>query len=252
MDLQLLRPDWAAPATVHALATTRTGGASTGPYASLNLGDHVGDAAAAVAANRRLLRPHFPSEPLWLRQVHGVEVVEAGESTGGDPPEADGSVARRAGAVCVILTADCLPVLFCDVAGRVVGAAHAGWRGLLGGVLERTVKAMAVPPEDVLVWLGPAIGPSAFEVGAEVRDAFVAADPPAAAAFRPAAAPGKWLADLPALARQRLADVGVEKVHGGDLCTYRDAERFFSYRRDGVTGRLGSFIWLADPAPARY
>jgi len=251
MNLPFLIPDWPAPPSVRALATTRAGGVSTGPYGSLNLGDHVGDEPAAVTANRLRLRPHFPAEPLWLQQVHDVRVVEP-DSPEPEPPEADAAVARRPGQVCVVLTADCLPVLFCDVAGRVVAAAHAGWRGLLKGVLERTVEAMAVSPREVLAWLGPAIGPAAFEVGGEVRDAFIAEDPGAVTAFHAALAPGKWLADLPALARRRLAWVGVDKIHGGDQCTYLDPERFFSYRRDGVTGRQGSFIWLADSAVSRY
>jgi purine-nucleoside/S-methyl-5'-thioadenosine phosphorylase / adenosine deaminase len=244
VGLALLYPDWPAPPAVRAFVTTREGGLSTGPYASLNLGDHVGDEAAAVAANRRLLRTCLPAEPLWLRQVHGVDVADAGVACVG-LPEADAAVARHPGRVCGVLTADCLPVLLCDTSGGVVAAAHAGWRGLLGGVLERTVEAMAVPPEQVLAWLGPAIGPAAFEVGAEVREAFVAEDPCAAAAFQSGVMPGKWWADLPALARQRLARQGVLRVHGGDSCTYRDGRRFFSYRRDGVTGRFGSFIWLA-------
>jgi YfiH family protein len=244
VGLALLYPDWPAPPAVRAFVTTREGGLSTGPYASLNLGDHVGDEASAVAANRRLLRACLPAEPLWLRQVHGVDVADAGVACD-SPPEADAAVARHAGRVCGVLTADCLPVLLCDTSGGVVAAAHAGWRGLSGGVLERTVEAMGVPAEQVLAWLGPAIGPAAFEVGAEVREAFVAEDPCAAAAFQPGVMPGKWWADLPALARQRLARQGVLRVHGGDSCTYRNGRRFFSYRRDGVTGRFGSFIWLA-------
>jgi YfiH family protein len=250
VSLQLLYPDWPAPSFVRAFASTRVGGVSTAPYASLNLGDHVGDEPAAVAANRCLLRPYFPAEPLWLRQVHGVAVADAGLAHDG-PPEADAAVARHAGQVCAVLTADCLPVLFCDAAGRVVAASHAGWRGLLNGVLERTVDAMGVPPGQVLAWLGPAIGPAAFEVGGEVRDAFVAEDPLAATAFQPGTAPGKWWGDLPALARQRLGRKGVTGIHGGEMCTYCDKERFFSYRRDGVTGRLGSFIWLAGSSLGR-
>jgi purine-nucleoside/S-methyl-5'-thioadenosine phosphorylase / adenosine deaminase len=244
VNLELLYPEWPAPARVRAFATTRAGGGSVGPYASLNLGDHVGDAAAAVAANRRLVQAYLPAEPLWLRQVHGVAVADAGLPQSG-PPEADAAVARHAGQVCVVLTADCLPVLFCDTAGQVVAAAHAGWRGLLSGVLERTVDAMRVPPSEVLAWLGPAIGPTAFEVGEDVREAFIMEDRLAASAFLPGAVAGKWWADLPALARWRLARKRVTQVYGGTLCTYGDAEHFYSYRRDGVTGRLGSFIWLA-------
>lgn len=243
MSLELVYPDWPAPRAVRAFVTTRGGGISTGPYASLNLGDHVGDDAEAVAANRRILRQDLPAEPLWLRQIHGVAVADAAASHA-EPPLADAAVARRAGVVCAILTADCLPVLFCDRDGTVVGAAHAGWRGLLGGVLERTVAAMGVAATQVLAWLGPAIGPTAFEVGDEVREAFVAEDPRAAGAFRHGVVHGKWWADLPLLARLRLARAGVPLVLGGGLCTYQNPDRYFSYRRDGVTGRMGAFIWL--------
>jgi hypothetical protein len=245
VSLELLQPDWPAPARVRAFSTVRGGGVSAPPYAGLNLGDHVGDDPAAVSANRQILRRHLPGEPLWLRQVHGVAVVELGQAHGGAPPEADAAVARQAGRVCAVLTADCLPVLFCDLGGTVVAAAHAGWRGLLAGVLEHTVAALGVAPREVLAWLGPAIGPDAFEVGDEVRQAFVAGWADAAAAFRPGVLAGKWWADLPALARQRLSRAGVEAVFGGELCTHGDGRRFFSFRRDGVTGRQGSFIWLA-------
>lgn len=236
-------PDWPAPARVRALVTTRGGGVSLPPYASLNLGDHVGDDPAAVAANRALLGRSLPAEPLWLSQVHGTAVADADR----DPPGsiADASVARRPGTVCAVLTADCLPVLLCDREGSVVGAAHAGWRGLCEGVLEAVVGAMGVEPERLLAWLGPAIGPAAFEVGDEVRAAFIARDPAAAGAFRPGATAGKWLADLYALARQRLAGCGVADVYGGGLCTVSDAGRFFSYRRDGATGRFASLVWIA-------
>jgi purine-nucleoside/S-methyl-5'-thioadenosine phosphorylase / adenosine deaminase len=243
VTLELIYPDWPAPPTVRAFATTRAGGVSVGPYACLNLGDHVGDEVSAVAANRRIVRAHLPAEPLWLRQVHGVAVADAALRQA-DPPLADAAVARHAGQVCVVLTADCLPVLFCDTAGQVVAAAHAGWRGLLSGVLERTVEAMHVAPGEVLAWLGPAIGPAAFEVGEEVRAAFVMEDAIAASAFREGLTAGKWWADLPALARLRLTRKGLTRIHGAELCTYQDAERFFSYRRDGVTGRQGAFIWL--------
>lgn len=247
-----LVPDWPAPANVRACMTTRTGGVSRPPWDSLNPAGHVGDDPAAVAANRAILRRHLPAEPLWLEQVHGCDVVARSEETTVDlpPPCADASLARRPGQVCAVLTADCLPVLLCDRAGTVVAAAHAGWRGLAAGVLEATVARMAVPPCEVLAWLGAAIGPDAFEVGDEVREAFVARHPLAAVAFRPAlpgtldGAPRKWLADLYALARLRLAAAGVGEVYGGGLCTHADAARFYSYRRDGVTGRMASLIWL--------
>ncbi len=236
-----LTPDWPAPKHVMALQTTRTGGCSAPPYASLNLGSHVGDAALAVSRNRMLLAPLLPSEPVWLNQVHGVVVADAGQTI--CLPEADASVATHPGAVCVVMTADCLPVLLCDEQGTVVGAAHAGWRGLCDGVIEATVRAMQVPPPALMVWLGPAIGPAAFEVGDEVRAAFVAQQPQAAAAFV-AGKEGKWLADLYQLARLRLQALGITRIYGGDQCTYSDEQRFYSYRRDGVTGRMGTFIWL--------
>lgn len=244
--LPLLRPDWPAPSRVRACVTTRAGGVSEAPYAALNLGVHVGDDPAHVAANRARLRAalELATEPVWLRQVHGVRVASLPALP--DALEADAAVATQAGVVCAILTADCLPVLFCDDAGSVVGAAHAGWRGLLAGVLEHTVQAMQVPPSRVLAWLGPAIGPQAFEVGAEVRDAFVAHDPSAAAAFASSTAPEKYLADLYALARLRLRAGGVGRVYGGALCTHGDRERFYSFRRDGVCGRMASLVWLTD------
>lgn len=238
-------PDWPAPPAVRALVTTRAGGVSAGPYASMNPADHVGDAPEAVAENRRRLRRLLPDEPCWLRQVHGVAVADAGAVCPA-PPEADAAVCRAPNRVCVVLTADCLPVFLCDAAGSVVGVAHAGWRGLHAGVIEATVARMAVPGARLLAYLGPAIGPKAFEVGAEVRAAFLALDPAAAAAFVAAAAPGKWLCDLYLLARQRLARLGVGQVFGGGDCTYSDSARFFSYRRDGATGRMASLIWLTS------
>lgn len=240
--LPLEIPDWPAPRGVRALQTTRLGGVSAGPWHSLNLGTHVGDDPAAVAANRARLRRALPAEPLWLEQVHGVVVADADGDLAPGVPTADAVVARGAGRVCAVMTADCLPLLFCDRAGSVVAAAHAGWRGLCAGVVEATLAAMRVPPAEVLVWLGPAIGPSAFEVGAEVRAAFVAADAAAAAAFAPQPG-GKWLADLWLLARQRLAACGVEAVFGGGQCTVASRGRYFSYRRDGITGRMATLIW---------
>ena len=230
--------DWPAPANVRALMTTRAGGVSAAPFASLNLGDHVGDDAAAVAQNRAIVRAALPGEPKWLTQVHGTNVARTGGCS------ADASISRMVGEVSVIMTADCLPVLFCDRAGSVVAAAHAGWRGLCDGILESTVEAMAVPAGELLVWLGAAIGPTQFEVGTEVRAAFMAKDENAAAAFVPVGMPGKWLADIYLLARQRLAAAGVTAVYGGGLCTVSDAERFFSFRRDKQTGRMAALIWL--------
>jgi len=248
-------PDWPAPAPVRAMMTTRAGGVSRPPYDNLNPASHVGDDPLAVAENRRILCVGLPDEPLWLSQVHGIRVAEVGSD--GEGAEADASVARQPGQVCAVLTADCLPVLFCDRAGSVVAAAHAGWRGLAAGVLEATVAAMAVPAEGVMAWLGAAIGPDAFEVGEEVRATFVEQHPLAAVAFRPAfagtldEAPRKWLADLYALARIRLAAIGVTQVYGGGLCTLTDPSRFFSFRRDKATGRMASLIWLDPGSDAR-
>lgn len=238
---EILRPDWPAPAGVQALQTLRGGGVSQAPWNALNLGLHVGDDPADVALNRARLRRQLPAEPRWLCQVHGILAVDAAIAR--ENVEADASFSRRPGVVCAVMTADCLPVLFCDRAGTVVAAAHAGWRGLLAGVLEQTVAAMKVPGEGLLVWLGPAIGPTRFEVGDEVRQAFVAGDAAASVAFKPHAQ-GKWLADLELLARQRLNSLGVHAIFGGGMCTVDDRQRFYSYRRDGVTGRMASLIWL--------
>lgn len=243
-------PDWPAPRAVRALVTTRSGGVSVGRYAGLNLGAHVHDAPAAVVCNRQLLAAHLPSEPVWLEQVHGTAVVRAQAASAG--AQADAAFTDEHGVVCAVLTADCLPVLLCDSAGSVVAAAHAGWRGLLGGVLERTVAAMAVEPAQLLAWLGPAIGPGAFEVGAEVREAFCAHDGAASEAFVAGAGEGKWMADIYALARQRLASAGVTAVSGGGACTVTDAKRFYSYRRDGLTGRFASLVWIEALAERRY
>lgn len=234
-------PDWPAPAQVRALTTTRSGGVSVGPYAAMNLGDHVGDDPDHVARNREILKAETGCEPLWLKQVHGVAIARAGSAEQG--ATADGAVSRLPGVAAAVMTADCLPVLLCDRAGTVVAAAHAGWRSLCAGVIEEAVAAMAVPPGEVLAWLGPAIGPEAFEVGSEVRDAFLAHDPAAALAFR--ARGDKWLADIYALARRRLSGLGVAGIWGGGFCTWQDAARFYSFRRDGATGRMASLVWLA-------
>jgi YfiH family protein len=245
----LIIPDWPAPKNVRALQTTRAGGISGTPYDSLNLGDHVGDAPLAVESNRILLNTMLPSEPVWLEQTHGTIVVNADMAD--CLPQADVCIARHRAAVCVVMTADCLPVLLCDKQGSVVGAAHAGWKGLAAGVIEATVQAMNVAPQNLMAWLGPAISQDAFEVGEEVRAAFIAAQPQAASAFTPSPLRGegggegeKWFADIYALARLRLNALGITQIYGGGYCTYRDSERFFSYRRDGVTGRMGTFIWL--------
>ncbi|MDD1016994.1 peptidoglycan editing factor PgeF [Pseudomonas rubra] len=237
----LLIPDWPAPAAVRACVTTRSGGVSLPPYESFNLGDHVGDAPAAVAENRRRLTAAFGIQPAWLKQVHGVVVADADPSV---IAEADASYSATPGIACTVMTADCLPVLFCDRVGTRVAAAHAGWRGLANGVLEATLDRLALAPEEVLVWLGPAIGPQAFEVGLEVRDAFTAVHPQTAQAFVPGAQPGKLMADIYQLARLRLAARGVKAVYGGGLCTVSDP-RFYSYRRTPLGGRFASLVWLA-------
>ena len=237
-------PDWPAPANVKALITTRSGGVSLGPYASMNPAGHVGDDPEAVRRNRALLRAHLPQEPHWLQQVHGTQVLQV-MLDAREALEADAAVTYIPNQVCAVLTADCLPVLLCAENGSSVAVAHAGWRGLAAGVLERTVQAMALPGERVLAYLGPAIGPRAFEVGAEVRAAFMAVESQAAQAFQAIEGSDKYLADLYLLARQRLARAGVVRVYGGDFCTYSDPERFFSYRRDGATGRMATLMWLA-------
>jgi YfiH family protein len=240
--IDCITPHWPAPANVRALITTRRGGESKGPYSTLNLGDHVGDNPLDVARNRKALREHLPQDPKWLIQVHGDGAVCADRLNG--PVEADSAFARRPGTISAVLTADCLPVLLCDEAGTCVAAAHAGWRGLCAGILERTVRAMAIRPEALLAYFGPAIGPEAFVVGPEVRAGFLDADRQAAAAFV-RRDHDKWAADLYALATLRLNAAGVTRIYGGDFCTYSEAERFFSHRRDRLTGRMASLIWLA-------
>lgn len=242
--LQFIEADWPAPANVRALCTTRGGGVSAGAFASLNLATHVGDDAAAVAENRARLGSvlRLDAEPLWLEQVHGTFVADAATVQQGIPV-ADAAVCAGKGRPCVIMTADCLPVVFCDRAGTRVGAAHAGWRGLAGGVLGATIDAMSVEPQSLLAWLGPAIEQEAFEVGEEVRAAFMAQNPATAVAFT-ANARGRWQADLYALARFELARLGVQQVYGGGFSCFADARRFFSYRRDKVTGRMATLVCL--------
>ena len=236
-------PDWPVAAPVRAITTTRTGGVSRGCYAAMNPADHVDDDPAAVMANRQILQQALglPAQPVWLQQVHGTTVVNA--ATAVDSPQADAAFSSQPGVVCAVLTADCLPVLLADTAGQCVAAIHAGWRGLAAGVIEQTAAAMGRPGESLLAWLGPAIGPAAFRVGDEVRDVFTGHDQAAAAAFRQGP-DDAWFADLYRLARQRLADCGVTAVYGGGLCSFTDAERFYSYRRDGSTGRMATLIWL--------
>lgn len=250
----IIEPSWEAPARVRSLCTTRQGGVSQGPYASLNLAEHVGDDLDLVAANRRLLRQALalPGEPFWLTQVHGreVQLLESGDASGHQSLtcEADAAVTTEPGGVCVVMSADCLPILLCNACGTAVAAVHAGWRGLLVGVIEAAVQRLReldsqASEHRLMAWLGPAIGPDAFEVGSEVYQQFCERDAGAAAAFKPGAN-GRYMADLYDLARQRLAASGVQDISGGAFCTWSDPERFFSYRRDGRTGRMASMIWI--------
>jgi hypothetical protein len=239
--IAFIEPEWPAPPGVRALITTRIGGVSRGPYAGLNLGDHVGDDPTAVARNRARLAAHLPGSPLWLRQVHGTAVADASHERAGC--EADASFTREPGQVLAALTADCLPVLLAEETGSAVAIAHAGWRGLAAGVIERVIAALGTEPRRLVAYLGPAIGPRAFEVGGDVRDAFLTEDSDAASAFVPTS-PGKWSANLYALARQRLQRVGTTRVYGGAYCTASDPARFFSHRRDRVTGRMASLLWF--------
>jgi len=233
-------PNWPAPANVKAIQTTRVGGVSLAPYDSFNLGAHVNDNALHVAQNRQMLSPLLPSEPVWLNQVHGIDVVDA--ATASCVPEADASFTHQKNVVCVTMTADCLPVLLCNQQGTVIASIHAGWRSLCDGVIEATVAKMGVNNNDLMAWLGPAIGPNTFEVGSEVRAQFIAKDAQSTAAFKPYGE--KWLADIYTIARQRLNHLGITQVYGGEHCTYSDSERFFSFRRDGDTGRMATLIWL--------
>ena len=236
-----IAPEWPAPPGVRALVTTRAGGSSRGAFASLNLGTRVGDDPSAVERNRERLRSLLPGDPVWLQQVHGADAIDA--AAAGHLPRADAAVARTRHAVCAVLTADCLPVLLADRGGRGVGIAHAGWRGMVAGVVQAAVTRMGTPPGEIVAWLGPAIGPGSYEVGREVYDAFIAQDAGAAAAFVPRGE-GKFLADLYALARRALTASGVTSVHGGGYCTLTDRDRFFSYRREKSTGRMASLVWM--------
>jgi YfiH family protein len=251
---EFIIPNWPAPANVHALQTTRGGlnrykGHSQAPFDSLNFGMHVKDNPIHVAQNRQLLSQYLPSEPVWLHQVHGTHVVDAAQTN--CVADADASFTTRNNVVCVTMTADCLPVLLCDVNGTVVSAVHAGWRGLCDGALEASIhevcRAEQIKPNDLMAWLGPAIGPNAFEVGDEVREQFIAVDSKAEVAFK--AHGDKWLGDLYQIATQRLNNLGVTQIYGGghdkDWCTFTEKDQFFSFRRDGETGRMATLIWLA-------
>lgn len=240
-------PRWSAPGSVRAFATTRNGGVSIGTCASLDLGGASmtsvePDRAAAIAENRRRVQTFLPAPPVWLMQVHGAAVANIDASLPPHPPRADAAVTRCTGVVLAVRIADCMPVLFADRDACVIAAAHAGWRGLAAGILENTVDAMQIRPARIVAWLGPAIGRAAFEVGADVHDAFTRSDTCAHRAFD-AAAPGKWRADLEALARLRLERAGVRAIHGGGMCTLSDPGRFFSFRRDGTSGRMAAFVW---------
>lgn len=253
MDDAIIRPDWPAPARVRAATTTRRGGASRGPWAGFNLGDHVGDDPAHVAANRRALMDELGLRvsPFRLEQVHSARCVNLDTAPEGPLLTGDAALSHRPGVPCAVLTADCLPVLLCDRAGTTVAACHAGWRGLAGGVLRNTVRAMAVTPQALLAYLAPAIGPDHFQVGGEVREAFLASALGEAhrarirAAFAPDAE-GRYRGDLHALARAELAALGTEAVYGGGRCTFSEEGDFYSYRRDGTTGRMASLIWLEE------
>jgi len=235
-------PEWPVAKRVRSLVTTRAGGSSAGAFASFNLSERVGDDPRCVARNRAFLRSCLPAEPAWIRQVHGTAAIDPERAT--PDTQADAAATRRALTVCAVLTADCLPVLLSDRGGTAVGVAHAGWRGLAAGVVESAVRALGVSPREIIAYLGPGIGARRYEVGEDVRAAFVDKDPRAAAAFAPGRE-GKYFADLYALARARLAAAGVTEVHGGGYCTASD-ERFFSFRRDGTTGRMASLVWLED------
>ncbi len=256
--LDFIIPNWPAPANVHALQTNRGAAASDArkmgfslaPYDSLNFGSHVGDNPRHVAQNRQLLSELLPSEPVWLNQTHSINVVDAASVN--CVPDADASFCMQKKVVCVVMTADCLPVLFCDKAGTIVVAVHAGWRGLCDGALEASIdkacSAAQIKPNDLMAWFGPAIGPNAFEVGSDVRAQFMAKDAHAEAAFKASGdnqAQDKWLANIYQLATQRLNNVGVTQIYGGDRCTFTEKENFYSYRRDGATGRMATLIWMS-------
>ena len=252
--INLIEPNWVAPQQVRAFCTTRHGGVSKSPFNTLNLGLNAGDDSADVLQNRIIVRSHLPTEPLWLKQIHGATVSTPinRNASSGRPFEADAAVTNIPNEVLAILTADCMPVLFASKSGGVIGAAHAGWRGLSGGVLENTLQEMlaispGLSPKDIVVWMGPAIGPTAFEVGEDVLQAFTPQGQDILSkAFTPiVASPGKYWANLYLLARDRLRSLGIERIDGGDFCTFNDSVRFFSYRRDKETGRFASLVWIS-------
>jgi YfiH family protein len=264
--LTRILPDWPAPNWVRAITTTREGGISQGSFASLNLAAHVKDNPISVAQNRLTLSQeyNFMYEPLWLHQTHSSSVVQVKTPHPNPLPQgerghegikfaehgidADGAWTQLTGVPCVVLTGDCLPLLLCDSQGTLVAAIHCGWKGILGGIIEQSLKEIGLHAQgEILAWLGPAIGPQAFEVGNDVRDLFISQDLQASHAFKPIDKPGKWLADIYLLAKQRLQKVGVRSIYGGEYCTYTDQDRFYSYRRDGETGRMATLIWLALP-----
>jgi polyphenol oxidase len=246
-DIRVITPEWPAPPGVHAAFTLRSGGVSAAPFDSLNLATHVGDEVAAVAENRRRVcrQLRLPEEPAWMQQVHGIGVLDLDAGQPAAAIAADAAITRRAGPVCAVQVADCLPVLLATRDGSAVAAAHAGWRGLAAGVLEATVKRLAVAPKGLMAWLGPAIGATHFEVGDEVRSAFLARDAGGAGEFA-SNDRGRWQCDLAGLARRRLTALGVAAIFGGDWCTYADPSRFFSYRRDGACGRMAALTWREE------
>lgn len=243
LPTQWIVPDWPAPGRVRAFVTTRQGGVSEGNYASMNLGTSSGDDSGKVARNRLIVREHLPRMPRWMKQVHGTTVADLSVLGERDVAVADAAVTQAGGDAAVVLTADCMPVFFSDRQGKRAAVAHAGWRGLAAGVLENTLASLRADPAEVVAWMGPAIGPDAFEVGPEVKEAFENSDPAAGDAFRPHK-PRKFMADLYALARMRLAKAGVRAIHGGGFCTFSETDRFFSYRRVQHSGRMGAFIWI--------
>jgi YfiH family protein len=237
-------PDWPAPDSVRAFVTTRAGGVSEGDYATMNVALRGGDDPTDVARNRAIVREILPANPIWLHQEHATTVSNLDRQTSGEAPRADAAVTHKAATVAVVVTADCIPLFLCDINGRGVAAVHAGWRGIAAGIIENAVRGLGVGGARTLAWMGPGISQRAFEVGDDVRDVFIARDPRAGSAFE-AHVPGKYYADLYALARQRLEGAGVESIYGGNFCTYTDTKRFFSYRRQKLSGRMGAFIWIA-------
>lgn len=242
--MNFIKPYWPAPPTIKAYTTTRVGGASLAPFASFNLANHVGDDPQRIAQNRILLNEmlQLPTEPVWLNQVHGTTVIQA--DTASTLLTADASYTHEPNIICAVLTADCLPILICDRNATTVAAIHAGWRGLAAGVIEHTIATLDIKQNELTAWLGPAIGPQVYEVGEEVRQQFIDYHPAAEIAFQPNANE-RWLANIYLLAKQRLTQCGIMAIYGGDYCTYTNETLFFSYRRDGQTGRMASLIWRA-------